>query len=381
MSPAEPLPRDAAGDAGDLVKAPDSRARVDLDCDECGAPLRWAPESRALACDHCGARRAILARDTLIVERPLEREAIEAASTGFGLDLRVLGCETCGARTALEGRAVSDRCPFCGSARVLDQGALRNRIRPESLFPLEVSREKVEGAFRSWVASRWFRPNALARTREFAAVGVYVPAWTFDAAAHSRWTAQSGTYYWDTETVTVIVDGKPRRETRQVRKVRWTPAAGERRDVFDDVQVLASRGVDADLAARLGRFDGQGLVPYQPEYLAGWRAEEYQLDLEDGWKLAREEMEATQRSRCAADVPGDTQRALRVETALSGVRWKHVLLPLWSLTYEFRGKPYAVLVHGQTGKIVGRAPLSWVKILLLVLAVALVIAAVAAGSR
>lgn len=372
---------DDPGPEAEVAAARSSGARVDLDCDACGAPLRWAPEARALACDHCGARREVLARDALVVERPLERAAVEAAATGYGLELRVVACETCGARTALEGRAVADRCPFCGSARVLDQGALRNRIRPESLYPLEVSRERVDEAFRKWVTSRWFRPNALAKQRDFAAVGVYVPAWTFDAAAHSRWTAQSGTYYWDTELVTVIVDGKPRQERRQVRKVRWTPAAGERRDTFDDELVLASKGVDAALAAKLGRFEGRGLVPYRPEYLAGWRAEEYQVDLEEGWKIARDAMEGAQRARCAGDVPGDTHRALRVETTLSDVRWKHVLLPLWSLTYEFRGRPYAVLVHGQSGRIVGRAPISWAKVLLLVLAVAALVALVAIGAR
>jgi Zn finger protein HypA/HybF involved in hydrogenase expression len=356
-----------------------SRARVDLDCDVCDAPLRWAPEARALVCDHCGARRQVLASDALIVERPLEARAIEEASTGYGLDLRVLACETCGARTALEGSATSDRCPFCGSARVLDQGAHRKRIRPESLVPLEVGREVVQAEFQKWIRSRWFRPNALARQKDFHAVGVYVPAWTFDARAYSRWTAQSGTYYWETDHVTVMVNGKATRQARQVRKVRWRPAAGERSDVFDDAQVLASKGVDTELAERLGRFDGAGLVPYRPEYLAGWRAEEYQVDLEEGWRRCREVLEATQRSRCAADVPGDTQRALHVETHLSEVRWKHVLLPLWSLTYEFRGKPYAVLVHGQSGRIVGRAPLSWVKILLLVLGLAAVGLAVAAA--
>lgn len=357
------------------------RARVDLDCDVCGAPLRWAPEARALACDHCGARREVLVRDILVVERPLEARSIQAASTGFGLELRVLECETCGARTALEGTATSDRCPFCGSARVLDQGAHRNRVRPESLVPLEVGRDRVEAEFQKWVRSRWFRPNALRRQKSFQAAGVYVPAWTFDARAHSRWTAQSGTYYWETEHVTVVVGGKPRREARQVRKVRWQPAAGQRLDDFDDVPVLASKGIDAELGERLGRFDPVGFVPYRPEYLAGWRAEEYQVDLEEAWRRGRESMEATQRARCAGDVPGDTHRALRVETRLSDVRWKHVLLPIWSLTYEFRGKPYAVLVHGQSGRIVGRAPISWVKVLLALLAAAAIVAAVALAKR
>ncbi len=376
MAPDAPFPLESPEDALVHARAAE-RARVDLDCDVCGAPLRWAPESRALACDHCGARREVLARDALIVERPLSAEAIAEASTGFGLELRVLACANCGARTALEGAATADHCPFCGSARVLAQAAHRNPIRPESLVPLEVCRDQVAAHFRRWVASRWFRPNALKRQKDFDAVGVYVPAWTFDARAHSRWTAQSGTYYWETEHVTVTVNGRPQRQARQVQKVRWRPADGERRDVFDDELVLASRGVDGGLAQRLGAYNKAGLVPYRPEYLAGWRAEEYQVDLDAGWALARDRMEATQRGRCAGDVPGDTHRALRVETTLTDVRWKLVLLPLWSLTYTFGGKSFAVLVHGQTGRVVGRAPISWVKVLLAVLAVGAVIGLVA----
>jgi hypothetical protein len=51
------------------------------------------------------------------------------------------------------------------------------------------------------------------------------------------------------------------------------------------------------------------------------------------------------------------------------LHWKHVLLPMWSLTYRFRDKAYPVLIHGQTGKVVGDAPYSWVKILVAVVGV------------
>ena len=116
-------------------------------------------------------------------------------------------------------------------------------------------------------------------------------------------------------------------------------------------------------------FDTSELVPYKPEYLAGWRAEEYQVDLEQGWEAGKERVVEIQRSRCSGDVPGDTQRSLRVRNVISDVRWKHILLPLWSLQYRFGKKTYTVLVNGQTGLVVGRAPLSWVKILLAVLVV------------
>ena len=391
MCPSDPLEPGRSGEesrsAGDgrpvdpaaVTLAPTSdQARVDLDCDECGAPLKWSPREAALLCEHCGTAREVLRRDATIVERPL-RDG-DVPEEGLGLDLRVLACETCGARTALAPHATADRCPFCGSARVLDRSDSRRGVRPESLIPLEVGREGVEKAFAKWIGGLWFRPNALKRQRAGSAVGVYVPAWTFDANAHSKWTAQSGTYYWVTESYTVTVNGRSERRTRQVRKVRWRPASGQRRDSYDDVQVLASKGIDSALARKLGGFDTEDLVPYRAEYLAGWRAEEYQLDLDGGWAVALGRIQAQQRSRCAGDVPGDTHRALRVRTSVQDVRWKHVLLPIWSVTYSFKGRGYAVLVHGQSGRVVGRAPLSWWKILGLVLAIGAVAAAIALGS-
>jgi hypothetical protein len=64
------------------------------------------------------------------------------------------------------------------------------------------------------------------------------------------------------------------------------------------------------------------------------------------------------RSLCSGDVPGDTQRFLRVWTQHSAVTWKHVLLPLWIATYRWKEKTYRFLVNGQTGKVVGTAPIS-----------------------
>ena len=91
------------------------------------------------------------------------------------------------------------------------------------------------------------------------------------------------------------------------------------------------------------------------------------MDLLQGWEQGQEIIEATQRERCSGDVPGDTQRSLRVQNHIDDVSWKHVLLPVWSLAYRYRGKGYRVLVHGQTGRVVGEAPYSWVKIALAVL--------------
>jgi len=343
------------------------RPRVGFPCVSCGAELLWDPDRDALGCEHCGASVPVPRAEGAIVERALE-SAGEAAR-GLGLEARAVRCKACGARVLLGLAATAERCTFCGSANVLAQEANRNALRPESLIPLDVGRGAVEQGFRRWLARLWFRPTALRRVRAREASGIYVPYWTFDAQVRSAWSADAGYYYWVTQMVPVRVGGKVTLQPRQVRKIRWVPAWGERDDAYDDLLVHASRGVPESLAAKLGGFDTAALVPYRPDYLAGWRAEEYELDLEGGWALAREEIVRTQQRRCAGDVPGDTHRALRVTSTIDGVRWKHVLLPFWTLSYDYAGKTYTVLIHGQSGRVEGYAPLSWLKIALAVLAV------------
>ena len=352
-----------------LPAASPAHQRTVFPCPECGAPTVWDPDADALSCAHCGHARSVPRAEGAILERPLEDAG--SAARGLGLAARAVLCRTCGAVVVLEEAATAQSCVFCGSAAVLPQEANRNALRPESLVPLDVGRKAAEESFRRWLKGLWFRPSALRELKGFDAVGVYVPYWTFDARVHSDWSADSGTYYWDTQLVPVMRNGKLSMETQRVQKVRWCPAWGARDDTYDDLLVNASRGVPDELAQRLGGFDTKALVPYRPEYLAGWSAEEYQVDLEQGWKLGRERVVAQQEHRCGSDVPGDTYRNLRVSNQIDGVRWKHVLLPIWTLGYAHGGKRYVVLVNGQTGRVHGRAPWSWVKIMLLVFALAL----------
>jgi DNA-directed RNA polymerase subunit RPC12/RpoP len=335
-------------------------------CTRCGARMSWDPAADALSCAYCGSVVQVPRGEGTVVERELSEAG--AAARGLGIEVRVAKCQTCGARVSYETSATARQCVYCGSPNVLPQEANRNAIRPESLVPLDVCRKEVEEGFRRWIHGLWFRPNELKRARAFDALGIYVPFWTFDCRVHSDWSADSGTYYYVTVPRTVMVNGRPRVQMVQERRVRWRPAWGSRDDAYDDHLVLASN-LAPELVEDLGGFDTRGLVPYRPEYLAGWHAEEYQLDLECAWSLAQEALVASQRARCAGDVPGDTHRNLRVQNRIHDVRWKHVLLPVWSLQYRFGKKTYTVLVNGKTGKVAGKAPISWAKIALLVLAI------------
>jgi hypothetical protein len=114
-------------------------------------------------------------------------------------------------------------------------------------------------------------------------------------------------------------------------------------------------------------FPTSELVPNDPGYLSGWTVERYQIDLVAASTRSREQMDAALREMCAQQIPGDTYRNLEVLPNYTDQTFKHILAPLWMLTYVYRGKSFQVVVNGVTGAIAGERPWSWIKIGLLVL--------------
>jgi hypothetical protein len=86
-------------------------------------------------------------------------------------------------------------------------------------------------------------------------------------------------------------------------------------------------------------------------------------------------MDVTIRQLCTRDIGGDHQRLDSVSTQHVGVTFKHILLPVWLAVYRYQNQPYRILINGQTGKVSGARPYSWIKITLFVLMILGLIAA------
>jgi hypothetical protein len=79
-------------------------------------------------------------------------------------------------------------------------------------------------------------------------------------------------------------------------------------------------------------------------------------------------MEAKLTLLCGQQVPGDTYRNLQVQADWSGQTFKHILAPVWLLTYHYGTRGFQCVMNGVTGAIRGEYPKSPWKIALLVLA-------------
>ena len=169
-------------------------------------------------------------------------------------------------------------------------------------------------------------------------------------------------------------DGK--RVQQQVPKVRWSPKSGRVKRFFDDVLVLASRSLPKSYTDALEPWDLPALEPYQPEYLAGFRAEAYTVELQEGYTEARGYMARVIERDVRFDIGGDRQRIHAIDTDVRNVTFKHILLPVWMAAYKYRGQTYRFVVNGRTGRVQGERPWSAIKITIAVIVGLLVAAGV-----
>jgi len=338
-------------------------------CENCGADLRWAPGATALQCEYCGFTKSVTQSPERIHEKSVESGLRAPRNLGWGAERKVIACKRCGAHTTLDPHVAASSCAFCGTSAVVEAPPHAPVVRPEGLLPFRITRDTALQSFRKWLHSLWLRPNDLkSASRINKMQGAYIPFWTFDAGTDSWWTAEAGYYYY----VTVQVRENGQTVSRQERRVRWEPASGTLQMFFDDVPVPASRGVDESLTRKLEPFPTADLTPYEPSYLSGFLAEENAVDLPEALETAKVRMHEEIRAACAREVPGDTHRNLQVETAFDALAYKNALLPIWISAYDYHGKPYRFLVNGVTGQCTGTAPWSWIKVTLLILAIATV---------
>ncbi len=351
-------------------------------CPECGGDAEWNPKKQALVCPYCGTIVPWSDGETPVGAAIVEHNLAEALAAitddqrGLGEQKTSVKCESCHAISVFDSDRAAQRCDFCGSPAIVPTDDLTDAITPESLLPAVISNSQVRDQLRQWYGSRFWAPNKLKKAALTDTLkGIYLPYWTFDAHVDAQWTAESGYYYYETRRVRGP-NGKS--TTQRVRRTRWKRSSGSLSHFFDDDAVPGTVGVHTALLRKVEPFPTlTDLKPYEPAYVRGWTVERYQVDLRQAATTSKSQMDNVIRQLCSRDVPGDTQRNLRVSSTYHGRTFKHILVPVWLASYTYGSKNFQVVVNGYTGKMAGEHPLSWAKITIAVILGLIVIAIIA----
>ncbi len=336
--------------------------------------MAFDPNLGQLQCPYCGRAEAMPEVTATTLRETLQEHDLAAFIDTNRTQIAHLSstaqevtCPGCRATIAFEPPDVAGKCPFCATSIVTQESRPSDpTLAPSGLVPFTVGRKTALKNLKDWLAFRWdwkdlkaiFLPGKLKQLAQHQALaGVYLPFWTYDAQTHSQYQGQRGTHYYVTQ--------RTKEGTKRVRKTRWRRVSGQVSRMFDDVLVPATQAIESQKLQKLWpSLPLSQLKPYSTEYLAGFQAQRYEIPVKEGFEQAKMMMSGPIANDIRHDIGGDEQRIHSVSTDYSQETFKHILLPVWMVTYRYGGKPYQVMINAQTGTVIGERPVATWKVVL-----------------
>lgn len=340
---------------------------MEFKCPQCQAMTAYSVADGGLRCTYCGyyepPARTLVGKGAQEFEFTVETLAVASQAHGWGEARKELQCQNCNARATLPPGRLTHTCPFCGSNRVLQQDASQDALRPRFLIPFKIEADACRPIAEKWLGSSWMTPKSLKQSAVAGFTGIYLPYWTFDTVTRADWKAEVG----HQETRQRYNSATKSHESYTVTVWRWE--SGRVRKFFDDLLVPGTAKLSRVLLNTLQDYDTQALVAYEPQYLAGFLAQAYDVPLEKAWEEGREQMRADTRDDCREQASTSQIRNFSMALDFSEESWRYILAPIYLTVYQYDGQPYQVMINGQTGAIAGQRPVDWNKVWLVVGAV------------
>ena len=346
-------------------------------CPSCGADLLFEPQDGFLTCPYCGYKEEIPKSTAEVQERAFE-QYVRARPEQMGQlanNALEVQCQNCGAKSLFMPPEVAGRCEFCGVQIVAQPKSADPIMAPEGVLPFRVSHKDAGDNLRQWLSSLWFAPSGLKQFAQPEKIhGIYIPFWVYYTNTSTEYVGQRGDYYWETETYTTTnAQGRRVQRTRQVRHTRWSNASGTVPGWFGDLLVPATTSLRSERVEALEPWDLEAVRAYNPAFLSGFKAQRYQINLEQGFERAKDLMAPVIERDVRNDIGGDEQRIDDMTTEYFKTTFKHLLLPVYAGAYQFNGRVFQIVVNGRTGEIHGDRPYSPWKIALFVVSLVILI--------
>lgn len=256
-------------------------------------------------------------------------------------------CANCGAPLELPNYISACRCAHCGCYTILEE-KVEGELEPNLILPFQISKEKAVKLLRKEFQSRFFTPGTFLSAATLEGMeGTYVPFFLYDYLANYDY-AGTGTKIrsWRSGNTEYI-------ETSYYRVERNIDID------FDRIPVDASVNMDDKLMDLLEPFDSKSMEDFQKKYMSGFQGEYYSQNLTELEPRALEKARRDSEELLQGTLSGyNSLCADRKHLNLDRQTAAYALLPVWVYHYSYHGQKYDYYVNGQSGKILGKTPVS-----------------------
>jgi len=268
-------------------------------------------------------------------------------------DTSLTVCASCGGEINVSEVTSASKCPYCGNYLIFDE-RVSGRFKPDTIIPFKIGKDNAVERMEMEFKKRIFAPVSFLSEKSLVDMeGYYVPFFLYDYKADSEYIGQgtrvrtwrSGDYDY-TET-------------------SYYDVARKMEVLYDNIPVDASNEMDDKTMDLLEPFDYKGLMEFDPKYLSGFFGEIYNAGAEVYEDRAKKKAVDSASSLLHGSLNGySTLRADVDRTTLTGRDVDFALFPVWLYKYKWMGREFKFFVNGQTGKVIGKTPISKLKVLL-----------------
>ena len=297
-------------------------------CSNCAGKLIFNPASQKLECANCGAGF-----------KPEDVMDTNADVHSKYYDTRVYTCGHCGAEVVTSDTESSTFCVYCGNPAIVFS-RVSKEYRPDGIIPFKITKQQALDKIRSRFVKNPIVPKEIEGSFKPENMrGIYGPYWVINAD------------YQEADWISGTVKRGKSSETR------YYSRAGEVQ--FKNVPVDGSRILNDDVSLRLEPFYLEESKEFDEDYLNGFYSNTSDMDFMD----LRESASKRCHKLYAEEVVKSVPRNVNSVKIRDSIYWAdiqddpvYMMFPVWFLTFKYNGKPYTVLVNGQTGKVTGTLP-------------------------
>lgn len=325
-------------------------------CKTCGAELFWDADAGALKCKYCDSEfQASDFEDETIKEGAEDkdlRQDTRFASSEVAEGMVLYKCDNCGAELVTSEETMATSCAYCGRAISITNKSA-GRFRPEKLIPFAVNKDKMKEIYKKYLKSSWLVPKEFSEDETVNKIqGLYVPFWLHSMDTQARTT-------FECENISHRRRGDDRVTTHDVWNV-IIDANGE----FTYVPTDASKKLENSLMDALEPYNYNKIQDYNPAFMAGFFAEQPDEEKEDTVDRAKKKVDAAMREKANKDAGNWDSKILKnYDSIHNNEEVNYAMLPVWLLNKEYKNKTYTFAINGETGKVVGKLPMSIPKLL------------------
>ncbi len=328
-------------------------------CPRCDAELIFRPKTGDFGCEYCGAAYTEAQLQEIAQKQGINQQEEAQKPEPAPAELEhtvVFSCPSCGAEVVTDDTTAATFCFYCHNP-VIMKGRLSGAFKPDQVIPFSVSKDEVKGRLLKWCKKKKFIKEDFCSEMQMEKLsGVYFPFWVVDADSHVQYSAEG----------TVL-------RVWRVGDIEYTETskyALEREGDVDlnEITVKAISRDDVKLLAGLYPYDMSARKEFNMGYLSGFLAEKRNVEKAAATPEVKGIIQNASECMIRDTTSGyGTVVTKRLHVADKKQDWKYLLMPAWTMTYQYRGEMFYFAMNGQTGQVAGRVPVSGKKLLWLFL--------------